>query len=59
MYLMHKAQLSVIFTTLVFSLQTLTAWAFWIASQSIRNFPVLQAGSSTVHLSSLEQSNNT
>lgn len=56
---MHKAQLSVIFTTLVFSLQTLTAWAFWIASQSIRNFPVLQAGSSTVHLSSLEQSNNT
>lgn len=59
MYLMYKVHLSFIFTTLGFSHQTLRAWAFWTASQSICNFAVLQAGSSAVHLSNLEWSNST
>lgn len=55
---MHKAHLSFKFTILAFNHWALSAWALWIANQNIHNFPVIQAGSSTVHLRSLEGSNN-
>lgn len=54
MYSMHKAHFSFKCAVLISSREALSAHALWIASRNRSNFLVIQAGSSTVYLSSLE-----